>query len=147
MLNCTGDPLENYLKTFGFSVVLLPREGIRPLQVATMKASRRLQTLGDLVDLFEGVPPPAPALPKAQQRSSARRRPAPAALARPTPPNLPPPPRPQRRGAAAAASTTAPSASTERRSSAWCAVRRERMSGCITPPTSATLAGERIQQD
>lgn len=62
MLNCTGDPLENYLKTFGFSVVLLPREGIRPLQVATMKAGRRLQTLGDLVDLFEGVPPPAPAI-------------------------------------------------------------------------------------
>ena len=57
MLNCTGDPLENYLKNFGYSVVLLPREGIRPLQVATMKASRQLQMLGDLVDLFEGTPP------------------------------------------------------------------------------------------
>ena len=62
MLNCTGDPLENYLKSFGYSVVLLPREGIRPLQVATMKASRQLQTLGDLVDLFEGTPPPMPAI-------------------------------------------------------------------------------------
>jgi hypothetical protein len=62
MLNCTGDPLENYLKSFGYSVVLLPREGIRPLQVATMKASRQLQMLGDLPDLFDGTPPPVPAI-------------------------------------------------------------------------------------
>lgn len=62
MLNCTGDPLENYLKSFGYSVVLLPREGIRPLQVATMKASRQLQMLGDLVDLFAGTPSSVPAI-------------------------------------------------------------------------------------
>lgn len=62
MLNCSGDPLENYLKGFGYSVVLLPREGIRPLQVATMKASRQLQLLGELGDVFEGTVPPLPAI-------------------------------------------------------------------------------------
>ena len=60
MLNCSGDPLENYLKGLGYSVVLLPRDGIRPLQVATMKASRQLQLLGDLADLFDGAVPVLP---------------------------------------------------------------------------------------
>lgn len=58
MLNCSGDPLENYLKGFGYSVVLLPRDGIQPLQVATMKASRQLQLLGGLVKLFQDAPAP-----------------------------------------------------------------------------------------
>jgi hypothetical protein len=62
MLNCSGDPLENYLKSFGYAVVLLPREGIRPLQVATLKNSRQLQILGDLAELFEGNVPPLPAI-------------------------------------------------------------------------------------
>lgn len=62
MLNCTGDPLENYLKSLGWSVVLLPREGIRPLQVATLKPSRQLRMLGDLGELFDGNVPPLPAI-------------------------------------------------------------------------------------
>lgn len=62
MLNCSGDPLENYLKPFGFSVVLLPREGIHPLQLATMKASRRLEGIGELARIFSANSEPVPAI-------------------------------------------------------------------------------------
>ena len=62
MLNCSGDPLENYLKPFGFSVVLLPRAGIAPLQLAVMKASRRLETIGDVAGVFSTNSVPLPAV-------------------------------------------------------------------------------------
>ena len=62
MLNCTDDPLANYLKGFGYSVVLMPRGGIAPLQVAMRQPSRQLKPLGDLVDIFEETPPPLPAI-------------------------------------------------------------------------------------
>lgn len=62
MLNCTDDPLANYLKGFGYSVVLMPRGGIAPLQVAMLQPSRQLKPLGDLADIFEMPPPPLPAI-------------------------------------------------------------------------------------
>jgi hypothetical protein len=62
MLNCTDDPLANYLKGFGYSVVLMPRGGIAPLQVAMLQPSRQLKPLGDLADVFETPPPPLPGI-------------------------------------------------------------------------------------
>lgn len=62
MLNCTDDPLANYLKGFSYSVVLMPRSGIAPLQVAMLQASRQLRPLGKLAGIFETPPPPLPAI-------------------------------------------------------------------------------------
>ncbi len=52
MLNCTGDPFENYLKPFGYSVVVLPREDIHPLQLKAPQSSRRLEDIGTLGSIF-----------------------------------------------------------------------------------------------
>lgn len=60
MLNCSGDPLENYLKPFGFSVVLLPRANIAPLQLAVIKSSRRLEIIGDMASVFSANSVPLP---------------------------------------------------------------------------------------
>lgn len=52
MLNCSGDPLENYLAPFGYSVVVLPRADIRPLQLKAPQSSRRLEDIGSLETSF-----------------------------------------------------------------------------------------------
>lgn len=62
MLNCSDDPLDNYLKPFGYSVVLLPRANIHPLQLAVAKASRRLETIGDVAGTFAANSVPLPAI-------------------------------------------------------------------------------------
>ena len=48
-----SDPILQLLKEFGYSVVRLPRESIRPLQVVE-KQKDALTVLGELSDLFSG---------------------------------------------------------------------------------------------
>jgi hypothetical protein len=60
MFNCSGDPFENYLKPFGYSVVVLPREDIHPLQLAAPQSSRRLESIGALGSVFKALAVPLP---------------------------------------------------------------------------------------
>ena len=60
------DPSITFLRSFGFSVVRLPKAGRRPLQVMHRKG-KDLNPLGDLLELFvPGNVPPPPILSDAQ---------------------------------------------------------------------------------
>ncbi|MBM3212429.1 hypothetical protein FJZ33_09425 [Candidatus Poribacteria bacterium] len=56
-----NDPLVNYLKSFGYNVIRLPKEDVKPLQVLSRKG-KDLNRLGDLVSLLvtgSNIPLPA----------------------------------------------------------------------------------------
>jgi len=64
----TSDPFLTYLKSFGYSVVRLPRTDIRPLQVL-VKEETRLSRLGDLATILR--PGEQVALPAVKENVSA----------------------------------------------------------------------------
>jgi hypothetical protein len=63
-----SDPLLTYLKSFGYSVIRLPRTDIQPLQVL-VKEDTRLTRLGDLATILR--PGPQVALPRLKENVAA----------------------------------------------------------------------------
>ena len=51
-MDCRDEKI-SYLRKFGYNVVVLPREGIRPLTVAFLYDSKRLTELGYLPEIWE----------------------------------------------------------------------------------------------
>src|SRR2546427_5760340 len=57
-----SDPLLDYLKSFGYCVVLLPKADLRPLQILSKQGSR-VSRLGELTTvLLEGSTIPLPSI-------------------------------------------------------------------------------------
>jgi hypothetical protein len=60
MWDCTDERI-TYLRKYGYNVISLPRDGIRPLTVAFLQDNRRLTELGYLPEIWSSTSPePAP---------------------------------------------------------------------------------------